>query len=57
MHKVVHVRPVDDMIGHEESAFCVCGPVGRQAPSDLGLIFQHHALLPCHEWETSSQAE
>ncbi|WP_084964273.1 hypothetical protein [Thermoactinospora rubra] len=59
MRKVVHVRPVDDAVGHEESPECVCGPAGRDvfartADRALGTIYQHHALSPCKEWEASA---
>ncbi|NUR85221.1 MAG: hypothetical protein HOY71_14145 [Nonomuraea sp.] len=58
MHRIVHVRPTDDAIGHEESHDCLCGPTaeGVHNPSTrklVGLIFQHHALHACHEWEAS----
>ncbi|MFI6297950.1 hypothetical protein ACIBEJ_40610 [Nonomuraea sp. NPDC050790] len=58
MQKIVHVRPLDDAIGHEESHDCPCGPTGQgvQNPATskmVGVIFHHHGLQPCHEWEAS----
>ncbi|MCF6467806.1 hypothetical protein FAF44_05190 [Nonomuraea sp. MG754425] len=59
MRKIVHIRPVDDTMGHEESPQCVCGPAGQEVylqPSDLavGTIYRHHPLVPCREWEASA---
>ncbi|MFJ2034350.1 hypothetical protein [Streptosporangium sp. NPDC087985] len=61
MHKIVHVRPVDDAVGHEESVDCLCGPTGQgvhvaAADRSVGMIYHHHALRPCHEWEASAEA-
>ncbi|WP_049556541.1 hypothetical protein [Nonomuraea sp. SBT364] len=60
MHKVVHIRPLDDAVGHEESADCLCGPVGenvyaRATTQVFGMIYRHHALRPCHSWEASAE--
>ncbi|WP_449065125.1 hypothetical protein [Planomonospora algeriensis] len=61
MHKVVHIRPVDDVISHEETADCLCGPAGEgvyaaATTQAVGLIYRHHALQPCREWEASADA-
>ncbi|MEV0150574.1 MULTISPECIES: hypothetical protein [unclassified Nonomuraea] len=59
MHQIVHVRPVDDAVGHEMSPQCVCGPVGQEVSlkvsgQAVGTIYRHHPLSPCHEWEASA---
>ncbi|MBG0817162.1 hypothetical protein [Planomonospora sp. ID82291] len=60
MHKVVHIRPLDDVFGHEESADCLCGPAGegvyaQAAAEAVGMIYRHHALRPCLDWEASAE--
>lgn len=43
----VHVLPVNDLIDHEESDVCVCGPevepVEREDGS-MGWLVKHHSL-------------
>ncbi|MEW9529939.1 hypothetical protein [Microbispora sp. NPDC049125] len=73
MERFVHVMPLDDVIGHEGTPSCVCGPGGQPvtaAELDLahdpvsagwtrpavGVIYHHHALSPCHEWEAVPEA-
>ncbi|MEU4570984.1 hypothetical protein [Nonomuraea sp. NPDC023979] len=61
VHKVVHIRPLDDVVGHERSPDCLCGPAGEgvyaQATAQaLGMIYRHHALRPCHDWEAAAEA-
>ncbi|GAA0364849.1 hypothetical protein GCM10009530_13220 [Microbispora corallina] len=71
MDRFVHVMPLDDVISHEGTPRCVCGPGGQPvtavdlgeqaADADVvgpgwsrpavGLIYHHHALSPCREWE------
>ncbi|MCG5219556.1 hypothetical protein [Streptosporangium sp. KLBMP 9127] len=56
--KIVHFRPTTDSVVHEESADCVCGPQGdivgtRTTPHPAGVIYHHHALHHCAEWEVS----
>jgi hypothetical protein len=59
--KFVHVLPLDDIISHEGSPDCVCGPGGAAVEAaatrrPMGLIYHHHAVIPCHEWEASAEA-
>lgn len=67
MDRFVHVMPLDDVIGHEGSPNCVCGPgsepvtaadLGENdsvgpgwSPPAVGVIYRHHALSPCRQWE------
>ncbi|MDF5755390.1 hypothetical protein [Spongiactinospora sp. TRM90649] len=46
------------MIDHERSADCACGPGGdvigaRTLPQPLGVIYRHHSLQPCADWEAA----
>ncbi|WP_327046998.1 hypothetical protein OG320_03615 [Microbispora sp. NBC_01189] len=37
MDRFVHVMPIDDVIGHEGSPGCVCGPGGQSvSAADIG---------------------
>ncbi|KAB8190649.1 hypothetical protein FH608_034630 [Nonomuraea phyllanthi] len=59
MRMIVHIRPVDDSVGHEESPHCACGPAGQEVylgagEQSLGTIYRHHPLVPCREWEASA---
>ena len=38
----LHVTPVDDLIAHEETDECVCGPDVQFMPG--GTLTVHHAL-------------
>lgn len=38
--KPIHVIPVDDLIDHETSPECLCGPRSEQN----GMLFVHHSL-------------
>ncbi|MFI9592774.1 hypothetical protein [Nonomuraea sp. NPDC052265] len=58
MRKTVHIRPIDDRVGHEESPQCACGPAPQEVylQADervIGTIYRHHPLVPCQEWEAS----
>ncbi|SDG33224.1 hypothetical protein SAMN05421505_103222 [Sinosporangium album] len=57
---IVHVKPVGDVVEHEPSAHCICGPGSDivQIPAickPVGMIYQHHALHPCSEWEAAPE--
>ena len=44
---VWHVQPVNDLIEHEDSDDCPCGPVVEPVPRDdgsMGWIVTHHSL-------------
>ncbi len=47
LQNIVHVVPVDDLVGHEPNEDCVCGPtveaVHREDGS-MGWVMKHHAL-------------
>ncbi|GIH62044.1 hypothetical protein [Microbispora siamensis] len=73
MDRFVHVMPLDDVIDHEGSPECVCGPGGQPVTATdlgepvppgegetvilgwpqpaVGVIYQHHPLSPCRQWE------
>jgi hypothetical protein len=43
----VHVIPVDDLVEHEETTTCICGPVVRRLYCDDGSLstsVTHHPL-------------
>jgi hypothetical protein len=39
-----HVRPVDDVIEHDFSADCICGPRLEQTDEGDGVVVVHHSL-------------
>ncbi|WP_283137431.1 hypothetical protein [Rhizohabitans arisaemae] len=52
----VHVMPLGDVVAHEGTPECVCGPGDEvvqinSAAAQVGMIFHHYALQPCTEWE------
>ncbi|WP_066943158.1 hypothetical protein [Microtetraspora fusca] len=60
MANFVHVMPLDDVISHEGSPDCVCGPGGQQVETlatrePVGMIYHHHAVRPCSLWEASAE--
>jgi hypothetical protein len=47
MSNTVHVEPVNDLIEHEDSDGCVCGPTIEPVPRDdgsMGWLVIHHSL-------------
>lgn len=43
----LHTLPIDDLIEHESSENCVCGPTCIPVERDdgsFGYVFQHHSL-------------
>lgn len=43
----VHVVPMDDLIKHELSEDCICGPTGEIVPRPdgwFGRVITHHSL-------------
>lgn len=43
----VHSYPVDDLIEHELSPDCVCGPACEPVPREdgsFGWVYRHHSL-------------
>jgi hypothetical protein len=42
----IHTRPVNDLVAHDLSADCVCGPKAVLVDTDHGdeWMFVHHAL-------------
>ena len=43
----VHVEPVDDLIEHEDTDECICGPTVEPVPRDdgsFGWLVIHHSL-------------
>jgi hypothetical protein len=77
MNRFVHVMPLDDVIGHEGSPHCICGPGGEAVTAvdlgetaavpdaiglgwsrpAIGMIYHHHALSPCREWEAVPETQ
>ncbi len=60
MASFVHVMPLDDVISHEGTPDCVCGPGGDavqivETREPIGMIYHHHAIRPCHQWEASPE--
>ncbi|MBP2706626.1 hypothetical protein JOL79_22720 [Microbispora sp. RL4-1S] len=77
MDRFVHVMPLDDVIGHEGSPGCVCGPGGEPVTAGdlgepvtagdpdspgpgwarpaVGVIYHHHALIPCLDWQAVAE--
>lgn len=44
---MIHVHPQDDLVGHEMTDDCICGPSWEQVPRDdgsVGWLIVHHAL-------------
>ncbi|MFC0861472.1 hypothetical protein ACFHYQ_04085 [Sphaerimonospora cavernae] len=67
MDRFVHVIPLDDVISHEGTPHCVCGPGGEPVTATdlddsdnmglgwssptIGVIYRHYSLTPCRQWE------
>lgn len=49
----VNVLPIDDLIAHEASLDCVCGP--REDNYGYGVIFVHNSLDGREEHEEENQ--
>ena len=46
MSDAVHVIPLNDLIEHDDSSDCVCGPTVEHVPADGGdgWVLTHHSL-------------
>jgi hypothetical protein len=47
MNAEAHVVPVDDVLDHEISDNCICGPEStpvKQEDGSMGWVMTHHAL-------------
>jgi hypothetical protein len=48
----IHVLPLDDLIEHEQSEDCVCGPdVELVSAVNDGWLISHHSLDGREAWE------
>lgn len=56
----VHVRPVGDLVEHELTEDCACGPSAQPVKRDdgsVGWLIVHHALDGREQRETKGQPE
>lgn len=52
----VHVLPLDDLIHHDETDDCACGPHAEPVPDDdgsIGWLITHHSLDGREQHEVS----
>ncbi|GAA0377260.1 hypothetical protein Acor_30610 [Acrocarpospora corrugata] len=63
MSKFVHVLPTDDVIPHEGTPDCVCGPYSQSielrgnltGQGPVAVLYRHYAVVPCRNWEASPE--
>ncbi|WP_214107736.1 hypothetical protein [Acrocarpospora catenulata] len=62
MSRFVHVLPMDDVIPHEGTPDCVCGPYTEaielrapNGPGPVAVLYRHYAVIPCRDWEAAPE--